>query len=83
MTEPRLPGHTSLPTVQEGTSRCRGTCGLLGLSGQRVWRLQQCLLWGSSPTGPAMNIEGDPAPGWEQAWGSGAQGPEKGSLEGG
>lgn len=30
-----------------------------------------------------MNIEGDPAPGWEQAWGSGAQHPEKGSLEGG
>lgn len=41
------------------------------------------LTLGSSPTGPAVNIAGDPAPGWEQAWGSGAQGPEKGSLEGG
>lgn len=38
---------------------------------------------GMAPTGPAVNMAGDPAPGWGLALGSCAQSPEKGSLEGG
>lgn len=38
---------------------------------------------GMAPTSPAVNMAGDPALGWGLALVSGAQSPEKGSLEGG